>query len=274
MQYRISDVARVLGVTPNALHFFEKENIITVQKGQNGYRSYSISDVFRLLSYEKYRSMGYPIKAIRAQFTNGADDRAGILQRVEAQKQEALDKAAYYARLAEAIEAHLVDMRKIDTLLGQYECIESADMLFLFDEKGGWISNHKASQMILRQWVAALPVVRLAFLHFGLQPSLLPKSKEGGTLGYMVEEALAKELHLPASLHVHRQPASSCLHTIVATDDRFLENPASAFHDIYEEAARRGVTPCGPAWGTILLVEVETDGCLRPYHSLFLPVKL
>ena len=58
MQYRISDVARVLGITPNALHFFEKENIIQVEKDQSGYRNYSIADVFRLLSYEKYRPWG------------------------------------------------------------------------------------------------------------------------------------------------------------------------------------------------------------------------
>ena len=64
MQYRISDVARVLGITPNALHFSEKENIIQVEKDQSGYRNYSIADVFRLLSYEKYRSMGYPLKTV------------------------------------------------------------------------------------------------------------------------------------------------------------------------------------------------------------------
>ncbi len=267
MQYRIGDVARVLGVTPNALHFFEKEDIISVKKDESGYRNYSIADVFRLLSYEKYRSMGYPLKTIREQFTKEVDNRGQILQRVESQKQEALRKAHYYSRLAEAIERQLVDIRKIDTLLGHYEQAETEDMLFLFDREGGWISKHRPAQEVLRQWVSAMPMVRLGFM------SPMPHASQGGTLGYLVEEAYARELLLPASLDVYRQPAAQYLHTIVAADDGFLEKPGSAFQGIYEEASRRGLVPWGPAWGTILLVEIKDDAGLRPYHSLWLPVK-
>lgn len=273
MQYRISDVARVLGITPNALHFFEKENIIQVEKDQSGYRNYSIADVFRLLSYEKYRSMGYPLKTVRNQFVHEVDNRSQVLQRVEKQKEDALSKAFYFTRLAHAIEEHLVDIRKIDQLLGQYEFAHSKDLLFLFDSEGGWISKHKSSQAMLHQWVDAMPAVRLAFLDFSASCAGQSQDNSSGVLGYMAEEAIAQELQLPGLPNIHKQPASLCLHTIIASDDGFLVDPASVFSDICEEAKRRGLIPNGHPWGTILLVEIRKDGGLRPYHSLWLPVK-
>lgn len=271
MQYRISDVARIMGITPNALHFFEKENIINVQKDQSGYRNYSIADVFRLLSYEKYRSMGYALKTVKTQFSYEVNNRGPILQRIEDMQEQALKKASYYARLARTIEDHITEIRKIDTLLGQYEVTQAEDLLFVFDPDGGWISKHKPTQQILHQWVDSMPAVRLAFLGAAPQNG---QNEGHATLAYMAEEAAARDLCLPILPHMHRQPASLCLQTIVSADDSFLEDPSSVFKDMYKEARQRGLIPAGRPWGTILLVEIRPDGGLRPYHSLWLPVKI
>ncbi|CAB1262377.1 MerR family transcriptional regulator [Clostridium sp. MT-14] len=69
MKYYVSDVARILGLTPGALHFFESKDIINAKKEDNGYRYYDEEDVFRLLSYFKYHSMGIPLKDIGRHFS-------------------------------------------------------------------------------------------------------------------------------------------------------------------------------------------------------------
>ena len=69
MQYVIGDVARTLGLTPGALHFFEREGVISPRKGDNTRRTYSAEDVIRLISYRKYRSMEMPLKEIAHQFS-------------------------------------------------------------------------------------------------------------------------------------------------------------------------------------------------------------
>ncbi len=68
MRYSITDLAEILGCTTSAIHYFEKEHLIEVEKGKNGHRYYNVVDVFRLLSYTKYRSMEIPMKTIIAQF--------------------------------------------------------------------------------------------------------------------------------------------------------------------------------------------------------------
>ena len=69
MKYGIGDVARTLGLTPAALHFFEREGVIGPKKGGAACRTYGAEDVIRLISYKKYRSMEMPLKEIAKQFS-------------------------------------------------------------------------------------------------------------------------------------------------------------------------------------------------------------
>lgn len=64
MKCGITDIARILGITTSAIRYFEKEHLINVGKEKNGHRYYNEEDVFRLLSYTKYRSMEIPMKQI------------------------------------------------------------------------------------------------------------------------------------------------------------------------------------------------------------------
>jgi DNA-binding transcriptional MerR regulator len=72
MKYSVKDLSNILGIATSAIHFFEKENLIKVSKEKNGWRYYNVVDVFRLLSYTKYKNMEMPMKAIVKQF-NGEE---------------------------------------------------------------------------------------------------------------------------------------------------------------------------------------------------------
>ncbi len=271
MQYRISEVANLLGITTGALHFFEKEKIIAVKKRENGYRYYDAGDLFRLLSYEKYRSMGYPLKSVLRQFEYETDNRKEILERMQQQQEYAIRMTAYYRGIADAMEEHLTGIRAIDALLNRYEIARSPDMLFLNDSDCGWISKEKSMQLAMQEWVNAMPYTRLSF---AMCNSAVQVGKcESGSLGYAVrrEHALQKELPLEKT---YLLPAADCLHTILATDDSFLEDPSFVFESLFQEAERRGLILAGSPWGTVLLVEIRPDKGLRPYLELWLPVKL
>ncbi|MCR8743952.1 MerR family transcriptional regulator [Romboutsia lituseburensis] len=69
MKYGITDLAEILGITTSAIHYFEKQNLIKVNKEKNGHRFYNVIDIFRLLSYTKYRHMEFPMKRIIKQFS-------------------------------------------------------------------------------------------------------------------------------------------------------------------------------------------------------------
>jgi DNA-binding transcriptional MerR regulator len=63
-KYLIGDVARIAGLTRDALRFYEKKGIITSEKMDNGYRCYSDLDIYRLMHIMYYRKMNISLSAL------------------------------------------------------------------------------------------------------------------------------------------------------------------------------------------------------------------
>lgn len=264
MKYSIKDLAEILGCTTSAIHYFEKEDLIHVQKEENGHRFYNVVDVFRLLSYTKYRTMEIPMKTIVKQFGGEENNYHIIEQREQYYKEKALEKARYYAELAEAIEEHLVSIRKIDSLLGTYEFAQSPEQIVMSYGECGWISKNRDSQKLIQKWVHAMPHVQLAVLYNKIGLS---------DFGYIVSKKKSEELNLPQALNCKLLEQTSCLHTIVTADEDFADNPQKVFEKAILYAKSRGLEVEEQIWGKILLVEVEKGAKLHPYVELWIPIK-
>ncbi len=263
VKYSVSDIARVLGLTPSALHYFEREKLIPANKEENGRRYYAIGDVFRLLSYFKYRSMGFRFKTVVGQFGGSENDRKLIEARVRSQRDEALRKEAHYRNLAASIDEHLDGIAQIDRLLDDYEFVRSPEALLMYDEEDGWISKDRKAQDVAEKWIAAMPATRLSVL-----------LDEGGPVFcYSVSPQNAEWLKLPLDLQIRHMDAVSSLHTIVAANSDFAENPAQVFAAPLEYARSRGFEAAGTPWGTVLLVEVASVAQIKPYVEVWVPIK-
>jgi DNA-binding transcriptional MerR regulator len=267
MKYTVMDVAKMLGLTTSALHFYEKGKLIEVEKDGNNHRFYHAVDIFRLLSYTKYRSMGFPMKTIVKQFSGSENDRKIIFQRIAKQADEARKKAAFYQDLADSIDCHIASIRRIDDLLDKYEFTQSPHVLFIHtDEACGWISKDRREQGILQKWVKAMPAARLSVV-------LNTGETRSACFGYAIAPQKARALALPLGLPNEELHPASCLHTVVAVNDRFSENPHVAFEKPVEYALSRGFTISGKPWGCILLVEVAPGAILKPYIELWIPIQ-
>ena len=121
MKYGITDLAEILGITTSAIRYFEKEHLINAGKEKNGHRYYNEEDVFRLLSYTKYRTMDIPMKQIVRQFSGEENDWKRIREREQSARDKALEKAEYYSKLAENIQRQIVSINLIENLEGRYE---------------------------------------------------------------------------------------------------------------------------------------------------------
>ena len=64
--YRISELARLYGVSPDLLRYYEEQQLLCPKRSENGYRAYSIEDVWRLNVIRDLRTLDVPIPTIRA----------------------------------------------------------------------------------------------------------------------------------------------------------------------------------------------------------------
>lgn len=265
MRYSITDLAEILGCTTSAIHYFEKENLIKVEKGENGHRYYNVVDVFRLLSYTKYRSMEMPMKTIITQFGGEENNYKFIEEREKTYQLEALKKAKYYMGLADAIEEHLVSIGRIEELLNKYEFAQSPEVTIMCDDECGWLSKNRSSQRIIREWVKAMPIVQLGVIDSRMGMS---------SFGYLVDTKKLEELDLPQGLYTKQLKSTSCIHTIVVADEDFTQHPQKVFKKASEYAIKKGLEIGEIALGKILLVEVEKGAKLHPYIELWISIKI
>lgn len=270
MKYRISDVARILGITPGALHFFESEDIIKTKKENNGYRYYDEEDIFRLLSYFKYHSMGVPLKDIGKQFSGKEKDRNKVIERVRQSRDKCIQKIAYYQHLCQLIEDYLSECDKIPVLLGNYEFSQSPELVFVNFGQYGWISPLKHQQEQIHRWVDAMPATRLSVLctEWENQPY-----RSTAALGYSIRSREAEKLNLPYDEeNTIVLPPLPCYHTIVIADSDFAYSPEKIFVETLQNIRKRNLTLSSAPFGNILLVDV--DGLVtHPIVELWFPIR-
>ncbi|GAA0084952.1 MerR family transcriptional regulator [Clostridium sp. CTA-7] len=265
MKYSVKDLSNILGITTSAIHFFEKENLIKVNKEKNGWRYYNVVDVFRLLSYTKYKNMEMPMKAIVKQFSGEDSSYLSTKDRMEEYKKKAEEKSKYYKELADSIEENLKSIRLINELLNKYEFVKSPEILMLYDDECGWISRDRRAQKMVQQCVKAMPIVQLGVI----------KHRDSNicNFGYMVLEKHIDKFNISVDLHRKNLKATSCIHTIQVIDDELTKSPEVAFKSAKEYASARGFEIIGDMVGKILLVDVEKPAKLHTYIEIWIPIK-
>lgn len=99
-RYKIGDVARLLGLTTQALRFYEQEGVIHPLRSENGTRYYTVDQMVLLLSFKKYRQADFSVQDIVTHFTN--DDMASLSARLEKRRQALVEQSRHLLRLVAA----------------------------------------------------------------------------------------------------------------------------------------------------------------------------
>ena len=261
MNYGITDLAALLGVSTNAIRFYEKQGVIPQRKDAGGRRAYDESDVFRLLSYMKYHSMEIPVREIAEQFGGTEDDRGMILDRERTARDRALEQAEHYRELAEHIEMHIREIERIETLENRYVLEQNPAMLFMQTGENGWIPEDRQRQRKAQIWIENMPEVQLGIALGRRAP-----------FGYLLQADSPKAAVLSDGFNVTYWPPQLCVHTIRCIGEPDLAEPEAVFRDAADYVKARHFSPAGEAWGRILLVEVGQGGSLSIYVDLWIPI--
>lgn len=64
--YRIGELARLYGVSPDLLRYYEQQKLLCPRRTENGYRAYSIEDIWRLNVIRDLRTLDIPVETIRS----------------------------------------------------------------------------------------------------------------------------------------------------------------------------------------------------------------
>jgi MerR family transcriptional regulator, thiopeptide resistance regulator len=104
--YRISEFAKLAGVTVRALHHYDRMGLLKPQRGSSGFRLYRLEDLERLEQIAALKFLGIPLQQIRLLLKHGPLTLAGSLhmqREALAEKRKLIDRAMVAIAAAEKV---------------------------------------------------------------------------------------------------------------------------------------------------------------------------
>jgi len=159
--YKIGEVAKLLGLTTQALRFYEKEGVVKPRKSENGTRYYAFEELHKLLSFKKYRMAEFTVQDIVGHLQTNTLQT--LSDQLDDKSDELIARSEELLRRAQALRQfrHEVDeaSRSIDVLS---ECMRPELYLqtMVLNELDGLLPREKEE---ISAYIEALPATSIAF---------------------------------------------------------------------------------------------------------------
>jgi len=90
--FDVSDAARLLGIKPSALRFYDKKGLVSPHRQDSGYRSYTSEDLAHLTDVVLLRDAGVPVSTIKKLLSAPVDEAAVYLDEAEETVERTLEQ--------------------------------------------------------------------------------------------------------------------------------------------------------------------------------------
>lgn len=113
--YRIGEVSRATGLSKDTLHFYDKIGLLSPDHvdPQNGYRYYSLRNLWQLDIITTCRKLNIPLDTVRQILS--LQDNAEIVRLLMEYREEALRRSAYYQQVAADILWYREEHQRIES---------------------------------------------------------------------------------------------------------------------------------------------------------------
>lgn len=163
-RYRIGEIAALLGLTTQALRFYEQEGIIVPGKSESGTRFFTSSDIVRLLAFKKYQLSEFSVQDVSTHFQQGSLEE--LIARLDARSEALICQSDMLLRRARAIRSFSRTLSEVKANVGQLSCAQRPQ-IYLQNLTFDQLSNLKESQRAaFTAFLGAMPQTQIVFSCF------------------------------------------------------------------------------------------------------------
>ena len=269
MEFKIGQLSALLGIPVETLRFYENKGLIKPSKSsENGYRTYSTDDYFRLLVIKSFRGFGFSLGEIPELMTEtDCAVRANHMRQNAERIMEELDRL----RLVMSTSlSYAAELEKLPDCFGRCR-VETSPAMYRFNIfENFYHGKDKNADQIVPLWLSTAPIYHMSF---ELTPRAMasPENSCEYRWGLSVFAEHAQLVDAENTPGVAFLPAQRSVYTIFKTerDDAIeLRELDYAFRYIHEN----GLEISGNATGMLLYQPFSAESFVR-YHSVWIPVK-
>jgi DNA-binding transcriptional MerR regulator len=277
--YRIKEVARLFGMSPEALRYYEREHIVLpLRNAENGYRYYNKFSILRLNNCKRLRSMRFTMKEIKQILVH--DTPEAFSKRIAGKRKEIKHIIQWYKALDACMAEYETVLNRIPFDLNVCHIKDSPELYYILHYEDMQLLTENGSSSLYPLWLDKMPLVRI----FSISPleSVLngpPLVRKGG-LAVPAKHAALCGID-PQAPGVHHIQSVTCVYTLLAVENTY-ESVHNRFAHVLEYIRTNNLSLAGDPWAFQVLKKhqilnsddhdiVEKEGTV--YYVYYIPVK-
>lgn len=268
MRYKIGDVAKILGISPDLLRYYEKKGVVKPVKDRtNDYRYYEPWDINFLIDCLWYKNFGFGIDQVAKIVSRSSYE--DIISTMEEKDGELEASIRHQEMLLRRTRETLDEIKRARSLLGKCDLVYSPEIVRYLNRYNFIYDNSKALQQLSHQWLQYMPFTHRCF-EIGQED--LENKTDNYAWGFSLSMDYVRELEVPVAPPVIHLPSEPSLHSVFKSSGKDAFTPRH-LKFIMDYVRSHGLTVAGNARGNLICSVLEEDK-LTGYFEVWLPIRL
>ncbi len=267
MRYKIGDVAKILGISPDLLRYYEKKGVVKPVKDQNNdYRYYEPWDINFLIDCLWYKNFGFGIEQV-AQIVNKSnyEDIVSMMEEKDAEIEASIQ---WQEMLLRRMRQYLQNIRTIKDYLGKCDLVYSPEIVRYLNRFNYSFDNSKELQSLSGQWLQYMPLVHRCF---EIEQADLQNMTDNFAWGLSLTMEYIRELNIPIHPPAMHFPSEPSVHSVFTSSGKNAFSPRHLKY-LMDYVRENDLTIAGNARGNLICSVLE-NGKLTGYFEVWLPVE-
>jgi len=267
MNYKIGDVAGILGISTDLIRYYEEKGVVTPSKNpNNNYRYYDTWDINYLIDCLWYKNFGFGIEQIASMVSMSGYD--SLLQQFQGKSEEIQESIRRQELLLERIKTYCERLTNTKSYLGVCDIRHNAEFVRYLNRRNFTYENPPALRELSREWLKYMPFTRR---YFEIPQEALTGGLGDYAWGFSLMMQYVEKFDVEVKPPVEFISSKRCVHSAFKSvgRDKFSSRHVDFMIDYVKE---NSLKIAGDAFGNLVCSVVE-EGQPTGYFEVWLPVE-
>jgi DNA-binding transcriptional MerR regulator len=267
MRYKIGEVARILGISPDLIRYYEEKGVVSPEKDPyNNYRYYDTWDINYLIDCLWYKNFGFGLDQVAHMVSLCTYDM--LVDGFEEKAEEIRVSIRHQALLLQRIQTFKERLAETKSHVGQCRLRQNAAFCYYINRHNSEYDNRAQTIELSRRWLKYMPFSRR---YFEIPEEAMAGGGDDYVWGFSLGTQYVEEFGIEIAPPVREMSPTLCIHSAFtnAGRDRFS---ARKLDFLLDYAREHNLVPTRGAFGNLVCSVVE-NGEQTGYFEVWLPVK-
>ena len=267
MRYKIGDVARILGISPDLIRYYEEKGVVSPQKDPyNNYRYYDTWDINFLIDCLWYKNFGFGIEQVAHIVSQNTYDE--LIDNLTRRGDEIEENIRYQELLLQRVRKYTEILKNIRGSIGKCDIRRSGEFVRYLNRFNTAYDENTELSKLSRQWLKFMPFSRR---YFEVSEDGLSGEGDDYAWGFSIGMPYVEEFKLDIKPPLKYVPSQLCIHSAFTSTgkDKFTARHVDYLLDYAE---KNGHKVAGCAFGNLVCSVVENDE-ITGFFEVWLPIE-